>query len=230
MTTQLLSAALLAVCFSPEGECRPCTEAKSWIFRPSAYSHDWATGERVVQYQPEATTYYRDDPTYMESGYRQSRFALRGADGSYDYMHILQTWGLGEQIRPYGEWEFPYRAGATPYGPWGNPSGPWTLPFDSWINPYGLGKLPNPPWFPFGGGGPYMGIPSAGYPSYGNGPSPTPFYGSSPYGYSPYGGMMPGAGPHGFMGPSPGMPPMMSPGGSGHQQQSPPYPSPYGSP
>lgn len=138
--------------------------AESWIFRPSTFSHDAATGQRVAQFQPEAPAYYRSDPTYQESGYRHIRSALRGADGSYDYQHIVQTWGLGQLIRPYGEWEYPYRAGATPYGPWGNPSGPWTLPFDSWINPYGLGKLPTPPWSPWFPGGvvPPMMPPSTG--------------------------------------------------------------------
>jgi len=146
--------------------------ADSWIFRPSTFSHDAASGRRVAQFQPEATAYYRFDPTYQESGYRHIRSALRGPDGSYDYQHIVQTWGLGQLIRPYGEWEYPYRAGATPYGPWGNPGGPWTLPFDSWVNPYGLGKLPNPPWSPWYPGGvvPPMMPPGGGYPPASGGP------------------------------------------------------------
>ena len=122
--------------------------ADGWIFRPSTYSHDEA-GNRVAQYQPERPAFFRFDDTYMESGYRHSHISIPGGDGSYDHLHVVQTWGLGEFIRPYGEWEYPYRAGATPYGPWGNPSGPWTLPFDSWQNPYGLGKLP------WGGYSPY---------------------------------------------------------------------------
>jgi hypothetical protein len=145
--------------------------AESWIFRPSAYSHEPSTGVRVAQFMPERQPYYRADSTYMESGYRHQRSAIRGPDGSYDYQHIVQTWGLGELIRPYGEWQFPYRAGATPYGPWGNPSGPWTLPFDSWNNPYGLGKLPTPPWFPWFPTptpfGPNPGMPGQGNPGHG---------------------------------------------------------------
>lgn len=86
------------------------------------------------------------DPTYMQSGYRHYRSSIR-VGGSADHVHVVQTWGLGELIRPYGEWLYPFRAGATPFGPWGNPQGPWTTPFGSWINPYGLGQLPNPPWF-----------------------------------------------------------------------------------
>lgn len=153
--------------------------AESWIFRPSTYSHNPATGERIVQYRPERPAYARVDPTYMESGYRHEHIGFVGADGSYDHTHVVQTWGAGELIRPYGEWLYPYRAGATPYGPWGNPQGPWTTPFQSWVNPYGLGKLPNPPW----GYG-----PSPYPPVYGpNGPNlPAPPIPQSGGGYMPY--------------------------------------------
>lgn len=162
-------------------------EGPSWIFRQSRYSHNPTTGERVAQFQPEKPAYPQYDPTYTESGYRHYHTALRGPDGSYDHSHIVQTWGAGEFIRPYGEWEFPFRAGATPFGPWGNPQGPWTLPFESWVNPYGLGRLPNPPWPSYG---PYSG-PSQGpagaapYVPYG-GPQPPPV--GPPQAYAPQGG------------------------------------------
>ncbi len=144
--------------------------AASWVFQPSQFSHNPETGERVGQYAPKRPAYVRIDPTYRQSGYRHHRQVLRGAGGSVDRRHIVETWGDGEQIRPYGEWLFPFRAGATPYGPWGNPQGPWTLPFESWVNPYGLGQLPYPPW--------------------GN-------WGQSPYYPSPYppGGYLPGHNP-----------------------------------
>ncbi len=180
----LLMAATVAL--AAVNTCR----AESWIFRPSTFSHDAATGRRVAQFRPEATAYYRSDPTYQESGYRHIRSALRGADGSYDYQHIVQTWGLGQLIRPYGEWEYPYRAGATPYGPWGNPGGPWTLPFDSWINPYGLGKLPNPPWSPWypGGAVPPIMPPGGGYPPAAGGPGGPGGLPSGPGPWMPPGG------------------------------------------
>jgi hypothetical protein len=114
----------------------------SWIFAPAQYSHSPTTGERVAQYCPEAPAFTWADDTYMESAYRHSTMNIQVGDTS-DHLHIVQTWGQGLAIRPYGEWEYPFRAGATPYGPWGNPQGPWTLPFDSWRNPYGLGQLPN---------------------------------------------------------------------------------------
>jgi hypothetical protein len=159
-------------------------EESSWIFQPSYFSHDPADGKRVAQYIPESPSYARDDPTYLESGYRHYQYAIVGPGGAADRMHVVQTWGLGELIRPYGEWEFPYRAGATPYGPWGNPQGPWTLPFDSWQNPYGLLQHMQ---YPGSNSGPYrdgtgMGMPYGGSSGYGPG---------SGHGYgSGYGGGM----------------------------------------
>ncbi len=119
--------------------------AQSWIFQPSYYSHT-PQGERVAQFQPEASISPPTAPNYIVSGYRHTRSTIRGAE-SYDHLHVVRTWGLGEFLRPYEEWEFPFRPGATPYGPWGNPQGPWTLPFDSWRNPFGLGRLPGLPWW-----------------------------------------------------------------------------------
>jgi len=132
-------------------------EATSWIFRRSSFTHDPATGDRVAQFAPKTTPYVRGDETYRQSAYRHHRSTIQ-AGGSADRIHIVETWGEGESIRPYGEWLRPFREGATPYGPWGNPNGPWTLPFDSWRNPYGLGRLPYPPWpYPFYG--PYRAAP-----------------------------------------------------------------------
>lgn len=131
-------------------------QADSWIFRPSSYTHDPVTGERVTQYARPKTPYVRIDPTYEQSAYRHNRSTIRGG-ASADRLHIVETWGEGESIRPYGEWLYPYREGATPYGPWGNPNGPWTMPFDSWHNPYGLGRLPYPYW----GLLPYAPVPPA---------------------------------------------------------------------
>jgi hypothetical protein len=155
-------------------------EGPSWIFMPSFYTHDPETGQRVVQYAPLPNVYAPYDPTYQESGFHYTQEILRGPNGSVDALHFIQSWGQADQIRPYGEWLRPYRAGATPYGPWGNPQGPWTLPFDSWQNPYGLGRLPNPPWqiFPFGqfqNPVPYGNFNSSPMPGLGPGPMP---YGS----------------------------------------------------
>jgi hypothetical protein len=138
---------VLVIVFAAISSPRAAVAETSWIFRASYFTHDPATGHRVNQFAPEKPAYVRTDPTYQESVYRHSRSGFRVGD-SFDFLHTVETWGQGENIRPYGEWLFPYRAGATPFGPWGNPQGPWTTPFGSWVNPYGLGRLPNPPWFP----------------------------------------------------------------------------------
>ena len=175
----------------------------SWAFAPSYFSHAADSGVRVAQYAPKDKAYSRDDGTYLQSGYRQHRLRLRGPNGSSDNIHIVETWGEGDRIRPYGEWLRPYRAGATPYGPWGNPQGPWTRPFDSWNNPYGLGQIPqrfehrySGPW---SGGHPHGGYPSGGGPG---GHPPGGGHGSGPpSGHGPGGGHSPGPG-HGSGHPS----------------------------
>jgi len=128
----------------------------SWIFSPSYFSHDPATGVRVAQYVPVKTPYARTDENYLESGYRHQRSSIR-VGGSVDHTHVVETWGEGERIRPYGEWQRPFRKGATPFGPWGNRRGPWTSPFGgAWMYPYGFGPFASP------GGYPMYGPPSAG--------------------------------------------------------------------
>ena len=120
--------------------------AESWLFRPSTFSHDPVTGDRLNQYARKEPALANTDRTYQQSGYQHMRFGLH-AGGSADRLHIVQTWGAGEAIRPYGEWQYPFRAGATPYGPWGNSQGPWTMPYDSWVNPYGQwNRYPYPSW------------------------------------------------------------------------------------
>ena len=139
-----------------------------WAFRASYYTHDPATGQRVTQYSPGATPYARIEPNYQQSAYRQQHIRIGGGRGGADNIHIVESWGNGENVRPYGEWQYPYRAGATPYGPWGNPQGPWTLPFESWVNPYGLGQLPFPP-FPWGGSWPRaQPLPAQGFSGQGS--------------------------------------------------------------
>jgi hypothetical protein len=135
----------------------------SWIFAPSYYSHDPAGGGRVAQFAPEVASFAPVDPTFTRSGYRHNRTTLRGTSGTADRLHMVETWGAGENIRPYGEWQRPFRAGATPYGPWGNPQGPWTSPFGAWVNPYGVGRIPQVYDFNFrGGAGPHGGGPHSG--------------------------------------------------------------------
>jgi len=184
------------------------TDAASWIFQPSAYSHDPISGHRVNQYMPEKVSYTRSDSTYRQSGYRHHRVGIRGADGSVDRLHVVESWGAGEAIRPYGEWQRPFRAGATPYGPWGNPQGPWTLPFDSWVNPYGSWNR-YPYYYPWSG--PY-GVGDGRHGGRQDGPHRKPGH-RPPHGSPkkpPHGG--PNASPHG----GPHAPPHGGPSGPPH--------------
>jgi len=177
MMRHLAFASTLAV-----GMLLVSTVEGDWAFKQSYYSHDLTSGQRVAQHSPGETPYARVEPNYQQSAYRHQRIRIGGPRGSADNIHIVETWGEGESIRPYGEWLRPYRAGATPYGPWGNPQGPWTLPFDSWVNPYGLGQLPYPP-YPYGGGHqPYSGSPSQAMP----GPEAMRGHGSPEPSDSPY--------------------------------------------
>lgn len=149
--------------------------ASQWVFMRSTYSHTADGASRVVQHTPEPTILLPRDPTFVQSGFRHSEMHLR-AGRSADRLHMVQTWGVGAYIRPYGEWEYPFRAGATPFGPWGNPQGPWTTPFGAWVNPYGLGQLPSPPWYlywpgmvPYPYPGPIVIVPGGPSPG-GSGP------------------------------------------------------------
>jgi len=76
--------------------------ADSWIFRPSYYSHDLATGQRVAQFAPAVTPCVAIDPTYQRSGYVHRESTLQVGD-SADHTHIVETWGQGASMRPYGE-------------------------------------------------------------------------------------------------------------------------------
>jgi hypothetical protein len=115
-------------------------EADSWIFRPSYYTHDLETGQRVAQFAPAVTPYVAIDPTYQRSGYIHSESTLQVGD-SADHTHIVETWGQGAAIRPYGEWLYPYRPGATPYNPGWGPGGAWTQS-GAVANPYGANPAP----------------------------------------------------------------------------------------
>jgi hypothetical protein len=175
----------------------------SWMFQPGYYTHSPVTGKRVAQYEPEKPSYVVVDPTYQESGYRHQLI-----QNGTEWLNLVQTWGAGTAIRPYGEWEYPYRAGATPYGPWGNPQGPWTLPFDSWQNPFAVNRWPSYcPWRPgYGGNGQYDNgrwQSGNGWGSQGGNGGWQPWSQSVPQSL-PAGGMM--AAPGGVGAPPPGPP------------------------
>jgi hypothetical protein len=155
----------------------------SWMFRPSYFTHSPVTGERVDQYRPEDPAIVVTDPNYQESGFRYREYDFSSA-GGLDRLHVVQTWGQGASIRPYGEWEYPYRPGATPYGP-------WMAPYGAWGNPYGQGRP--------GRGGSGYGTNGFGYGQGGYGQG-----GQNGYGQGGYGGNQFGAGQN--------VPPLPQPG------------------
>jgi hypothetical protein len=202
----LAAAALIALCGAR------MARADSWIFRASYYTHDLATGQRVAQFAPAVTPCVAIDPTYQRSGYVHSESTLRVGD-SAEHTNIVETWGQGASIRPYGEWLYPYRPGATPYNPGGSPRGPWANPYGTAVNPYAANPAPNGP----GMVPPYTQPSPAPYGQPSVGPYAQP--GPAPYGQpspAPYG--QPGAGIYPPSSPAPPAPPAPgAPGGAGNQ-------------
>jgi len=93
-------------------------EAGEWITAPSFYTHNPATGKRVNQYEPIGPFYLTQSSNYLRSGFRHTRSSLRVGD-SADNLFIVEEWG--RPVRPFGEWQFPYRPYAVPYSQWGPP-------------------------------------------------------------------------------------------------------------
>ena len=178
-------------------------EETSWIFSRSAYTHSPATGQRIAQYRPEQPSCLRYDDTYQESGYRHNLITI-GSGSNADRTNIVQTWGLGLAIRPYGEWEYPYRPFATPYtyGGYGGFPNPGMTPYNAWQNPYAAGVMqrgygpnygPYPQSFGPPGGlplgqsfnGPGVGAGPGAGPSAGGPGAPGPISSPPPGGGSP---------------------------------------------
>ena len=183
-------------------------EESSWIFSRAAYTHSPITGQRVAQYCPEQPSYLRCDDTYQESGYRHNLITI-GSGSNAERTNIVQTWGLGLAIRPYGEWEYPYRPYATPYtwGGYGGYPNAGPAPYNAWANPYAAGPM------------------QQGY-----GPNYSPY----PQPYGPPGGQPPGPFPNGqgggqgpWGGPSPGGPGQSGPAPSPPSGGSSPPPTPH---
>lgn len=143
-----------------------------WITAPSQFTNDPRTGERVNQYTPIGPVYsYNNRSDYRTSGFRYTQDSMQFGRNSFDRLHLVEEWGA--PVRPYGEWEFPFRPFSVPYSQWGPPfaglGGGW-----GWGGPW-LG--PGGPWRPGpwqGGGGPWQGGggggPGPGWPTRPSGP------------------------------------------------------------
>jgi hypothetical protein len=128
------------------------TASADWIHAPSTYSHSPVTGQRTNQYAQSGPVFVYGTESYRQSGYQHYRSSIQ-AGGSSDNLHIVERWG--EDVRPYGEWRFPYRPYSAPYSQWGQPYG-------------GLNVTPFGPGYGNGNG-----------PGYGNGPGFGGAYGPS---------------------------------------------------
>jgi len=177
----------------------PAAPSVDWTTMPSTYTHD-ATGQRVDQYargvDPEAVS----EADVVRSGFTHTRSSLQVGFNS-DHYHVTEQWG--GQVRPYGEWRFPYRPFSVPYGAWG-PQLPQVSVQGLGVYPWGVGPgQPHPghqhPWQPQPGqqqpGQP--GVAGAAGAPAGAGGVPAGVGGAAMGGMGPMGG----AGPMGGMGP-----------------------------
>ena len=96
------------------------TTASDWLTLPSTYSHDVVTGQRVSQFAPIDLPTATTVQNFRTSGYTHTRSQLNFG-GSNDNYHRVETWG--DPVRPYGEWQRPFRPGSVPYDLWGPPFG-----------------------------------------------------------------------------------------------------------
>ncbi|QEG32990.1 hypothetical protein [Bythopirellula goksoeyrii] len=186
----LFAFALLAVFLSSRSrgaECPSCytlatatpyvPQADSWVFAPSRYTHDPATGARVAQYDQISPVEPLPDQRNVTSGYSRTRTVLRGADGSSSANFVVTNYGNGrggidaEWERVHDAWRGATVGGGNFFGAIGGFPG---------FGPYGGGGYgPD-----YGGYGPGYG--GGGYPGYGGGyPGgiPGPGFTSPSYGY-----------------------------------------------
>ncbi len=162
----------------------PCAAA-DWITAPGEFTHDPQNGQRVQQYTPIGPVYSNNTrANYVASGFRYTQDNLQ-IGRSFDRLHLTEEWG--NPVRPYGEWQFPFRPYSVPYAAWGAPfaglggyygGAPW--------NGGGVGPGPGPGW------GNNQGLPPAwqtppgqNFPGHGSGYGPG-FGPPGPGGISPY--------------------------------------------
>lgn len=98
---------------------------QDWFTAGSYYTHNPQTNQRVHQYAPDPVVRHTPDP--FMSVYRQQRSSMT-VDGSSDHYH--KVYQFGDTVRPYGEWEFPFRPYSVPYSDWayGSPFGHLAYP------------------------------------------------------------------------------------------------------
>ncbi|XZE36682.1 hypothetical protein SH501x_002265 [Pirellulaceae bacterium SH501] len=200
---------------SPRGESTPYTQrakptSVDWTTLQSTYSHD-ENGTRLDQYSQGVQPVVALRPDYVKSGFRHTRSTLQAGFSSDNY-HVVEQWG--GDVRPYGEWRYPYRPFSVPYGMWGPqlPQVVGGLPwggfpphhgFHSPMNPNNPGGPNGDATPPFGGqgmSGP-QGMFPGGFPGQVHPGVPNGFgYGGLGGGFGGYGGGF-GVGPWNALGP-----------------------------
>jgi hypothetical protein len=115
--------------------------AGDWVTAPSYFTHDPYSGERVQQYSPIGPFYTYPRADFQRSGFHHTRSSIQ-VNGASDNYFVVEEWG--REVRPYGEWQFPYRPYSVPYPLWGPPYG--FAPYGA--APYGF----VPPYAPYGPG------------------------------------------------------------------------------
>lgn len=194
--------------------------AAGWVFAPGQYTHSPETGQRVDQYAQVGPVYIYPDPTYVKSGYRHTRSSSTGRNGARN-LHVVEEWG--NEVRPYGEWQFPFRPYSVPYQLWGEPYAGLAPDVVNYGPIYGRprGGQPDRGGHPGGHGGHgggypgHDGGPGGGYPGHDGGGGHGGGYGDHGGGHGGGGG---GPGHGGGYGPDYGA--AYGPGFGG-------YPSPY---
>jgi len=98
--------------------CDVAPDATDWLTLPSTFTHDPKNGQRVSQYAAIESPTAPMPPNFLSSGYTHTRSNLNFR-GSQDNYHRVETWGA--PVRPYGEWQRPFRPYSVPYDLWGAP-------------------------------------------------------------------------------------------------------------
>jgi hypothetical protein len=110
-----------------------------WFTAGSYYTHNPQNNQRVHQYAARPVVRHTPDP--FMSVYRQQRSSVT-VDGSSDHYH--KVYQFGETVRPYDEWERPFRPYSVPYSDWAYGS-----PFGHLANPMRTNPmLPSPIFAP----------------------------------------------------------------------------------
>jgi hypothetical protein len=94
-----LSIAVLAMPILLSPIMAEADSASDATFLPGRFSHDWNTGEQIVQHTPRPNPPKPYDPTYRRSGVNYRRSVTRTDDGSLKIRSTVESWG---SPWPYG--------------------------------------------------------------------------------------------------------------------------------